>query len=187
MGNGGREEQFLLKVEPSPALARHQAVDAEGRAFARHFVNLGGILPIGDDHLEMPRLEAEEDVLGSQEGRGRTDHCSQLEKGEHEGPPFRNPMQHDEDPVALLNAVFEENVGRLVGGVAKIAEGQFSLITLLINPDHGQFVAVAFGPLVHHVIGEIEIFRYFNGKGGASFVIILEVVFFWHSPSPCGY
>ena len=103
------------------------------------------------------RLEAVNEVVGGQQvGGGHADRAELVEREDGE-PELIVPFQHQQDHVALFDAVVGEHLGAFVGIELHLAEGEHPLLPRHVAPDHGAAVRLEAGDLVHHVVGKVEV------------------------------
>lgn len=87
---------------------------------------------------------------------GHADRAELVEREDGE-PELIVPFQHQQDHVALFDAVVGEHLGAFVGIELHLAEGEHPLLPRHVAPDHGAAVRLEAGDLVHHVVGKVEV------------------------------
>ena len=139
------------------------------RAATSRLIDLAGVLIVGDSHHGLSGIDAVLDVLGCKQGGAGHGQGAQLHQAQHDHVPLGDPGQHDEDPVALLDAPFPKGIGVLVGKDLQVPECMMlDILPARIDRKQRQFRAVV-GPFVHNVKPEIEILGHlkaFVGIGG---------------------
>ncbi len=101
-------------TDPSVPNAVDHEPDRERGALFPDLLDLTRMFGHGDDHLDIGRLNAVLQVLWGQHRRCGTVHGAEFDEGDDEDPPLGCPGEHQHDPVALLDAVFQADVDRLI-------------------------------------------------------------------------
>ena len=135
----------------------HQHADAgtlgHGQAYLLGYV---GVVD-ADDGLDRGAGVAIDNVVLGEHVGGGDDHGPQLVQGQHDDPPLIASLEDEHHRVALADAQRLEIGGGLVALLLQLCEGGANLRTLVVGPEQGQLVGCFLGPLVHHVIGEVEV------------------------------
>ncbi len=150
---------FFLVADPAWFGAFGQQHVLERGAIVVDLFKFGGIVDIGDDQLEFAGLHAVFDILRRQERRHGTLHNPQLDQGNGENPPLRNPGKHQSHRVVTFQPHFQQDIRRPVGKLTDVKKSQFAFGSVLVAPDHGKLVAILRGTLVDDIITEIKILR----------------------------
>ena len=161
-----RTGDFSPVADPVGAFAIHQQPDGQRGAVVVDLVELVSVFRVGDDHFEFAVADSMLNVLAGQQRRGGALHRAELDQRQREDPPLRQPGQHDEDAVSGGDAELDQQIGRLIGELAHIVEGEPLLLPLLVGPDHRELIAVASGPFVDDVVAEVVVFRRFDREVG---------------------
>ncbi len=157
-GDRGGVGSLLDVAHPAGEVGVGDQPAGKRRAVVADLLHLGGVFRVGDDHLDLCGIDPVAEVLRGEHRRAGAEDRSELDAGDGEDPPLRDPWEHDDDPVALLDPVLQEHVCRRVGEVHQLAEGEGLLLPLLVHPDHGQPVPVGKAEPVDHIKTEVVVF-----------------------------
>ena len=121
LGGGARvlrrwDVEPVCVVERRPALGRGLAAgDREAAVVAGHLVELGGVGGVGDDEPGAPAVDPVAQVGRSGRRGRRHDHRAELDDPEHRLPELDLVAEHDDDRVALGDALLGQPRRDLVG------------------------------------------------------------------------
>ena len=175
-GDGRRVLLLLAVADPAREVGVDHQAGAEARALGADLLDFGCVLVVRDYHPDLGRVDPVFQVLSGQHRGAGAEDRPELDAGEREYPPLRDPCQHDDHPVTLLDAVLEEHVRRGVGEVHHLPEGERLLVSLLVDPDHREPVPVLCGETVDLVEPEVVVFRDLEGEVIIDFPVIVHVV-----------
>ncbi len=115
-----------------------------------------GIVHADDGLHAGPRIPID-NVLLRQHVGGGDDNSANLAQRQHHYPPLVAALQDEHHGVVLADAQRLQIAGRLVALLLQLSEGGTNLLALVVGPEQGQLVGCLLGPLVHHVVGEVEV------------------------------
>ena len=143
---------------------RHQGTDAyeflEIRAFG---LRLGDLLQdIGvaaaDDGLDLGGFATVDYIVGCQQEGGGDGDGTYLLEGQHGGPEGETALEDEHHEVAAADSQRGQIPCNLVGFALEIGESHPALRLGVAGPDKRKFIRSLFGPGVHDVVCEIEMF-----------------------------
>ena len=133
-----------------------------------HLLLAPGIIG-GDDGLDIRRIDAVDDIFGSQlHACGDDDHAHSV-AGNGGDPVLPIALEQGHDAVALLQAQRRQVVGRLLGKLGNLLKSEFPALAAVVEPDKGALGFVGLCPRIHNIPCKIEFFRHIQ------LVIFLEV------------
>ena len=162
-GQSGRVARFLHQAgkiqetlaRPAQAGRGHAALLRGGKRVLAHFV-----LTHADHQLRLRSGDAVSNVLLLQLRGGRNLDAAQLHQAQRDRPVFPAALEQQDHHIALFQPQRLERVRGLVGKAAEIAKGEDALFLRVVRPDHGALAGGQARVLVHHIVGEIEVFRH---------------------------
>ena len=171
----GSVGNYALVGQPAaPVFAGCQQM-LQRRATPGGLFHLAGVFVVGDGHHRLGAVDAILDVAGRQQRCGGHGQRAQLEQPHHRHVPLRDAGQHDEHPVALLDAQFPQGIGEPVSERLQVPKGVMrGLLTAGVNRQQGQLGTVL-GPLVHHVESEVEELRNYKPVVAVGVLVIGHV------------
>ena len=132
------------------------------RTLGQRALNLSGhvLVVAADDGLHRGALIAIGNILRGEHVGGGNGNGAQLVQGKHREPPLIVTLQDEHHLVAMTDAELLKVGCGLVGLLLQVLEGGSHLLTALAGPQQGHLVGSYLCPLIHHVVGEIEILWY---------------------------
>ena len=110
-----------------------------------------------DDGLHRGTGVAVYDVFLRQHVGSRNHDGANLAQGEHYHPPLVAALQNEHHGVVLADAERHQVRRSLVRLLLQLGKRRAYLLALVVGPQQGQPVGLFLGPLVHHVVGEVEV------------------------------
>ena len=98
-------------------------------------------------------------VVSGEKVGGGDSHGAQLAEGQHREPVLIAALEDEHHHIPAAYAEGLEICRRPVGLFLEVAETEAYAAALVVGPEQGEFVGLFFSPDIHHVIGEVEVFR----------------------------
>ena len=117
------------------------------------------------------------DILFGKEVRCRNGHRTNLVQSQHADPKFIAALQDEHYHIALADAKAGKKVCALIGKHPEILKCEAPLLSFHIRPEHGHFIRLFLCQHIHHIIGEIKVFRRVDAKVFLKILIVLIVAF----------
>ena len=163
--NGGGSFHLRVKVDEALAIAKGEeagqrvAILGRGQHMAADFILLHA-----DDGLGAGGLYTVDDILFLQLGSGGNQHTAYLEQSHSGNPVLPAALEHQDDRVALFQAMGGEYIGSLVAQAGDLAKVEAALVALQVRPDQRGLFRGDTGIFIHNVVGKMKLLRHIEGK-----------------------
>ena len=160
---------FQLRVEINPTGAGAHRGEAGGQTMvfcAGAFYMLCNITcGSSDNRGNAGSFKSIDIIFFCQQVGGWNCDCANFMQCQNREPELIVALEHQHNHIAFFDAVFDKQVGGLIGIPTHIIEGENFLLPLIIAPDHCAAVRFQAGNFVDHIVGKIKIFL-INGAEG---------------------
>ena len=164
----GRKAGLLPFAGVVAETSRDQRADThgftDGRARGKRLADMfqDGGFPGAQNSFDISPLAAVDDVVGRQQMGGGDGDGADFVQRQHRYPELVAAPQHEHDAVAPPDAQLQQIGRRLVRHLFQVPEGEAFFLSLVIGPQHRQFIRRLPGPDIHNIISKVEMLRHID-------------------------